>query len=508
MKTYANVTATLMVTPKIQKSSFRAGDLSIDSETGTPYTVTLTPKEPLTPNQHVTRNSDPSPDTIPDSIPNSPQFIATLITNDATHQTNSTPSKVNQTLNDKPVKVPNKSPRPQSTRQSNHYDPGQAIWLTLCLGTVAAIFPRDKAKAIGDAFVKFVGSEQTKPLKEVKAGLLFKIRKDAITKAHQFSYGNYDFKLTEQPKLGKGIIHVPLNANIEKLKNELKSKPNVEAVHSGARNKFITVTFKSENAPTNILGHNVKPALFASLRCFKCQMFGHASHVCKNNAKCPHCADNHSHASCTSRNTRKCANCGGGHSAAYKGCPVYLKYQTTINNKNLRLTNNYLHNMSTTNQRPNLEQIAKQLVGKSEAEILTILKNKFPEKEAEQLIIKPTPPVQPSPTPVQTTKQKQVMNPPPTQQQQSQQAKTHKPTINANNPVTPKQQQQTPLRTQFQRHNSQPKSNESSPLHIHRKKLNLNRYRPNPIIMRHSQHKRQTLAPPFPIYFRHAYGLY
>ncbi|KAH3896079.1 hypothetical protein DPMN_020252 [Dreissena polymorpha] len=41
-------------------------------------------------------------------------------------------------------------------------------------------------------------------------------------------------------------------------------------------------------------------------------------------------------------------NCGGGHSAAYKGCPVYLKYQTTINNKNLQLTNNYLNNMSTT----------------------------------------------------------------------------------------------------------------------------------------------------------------
>ncbi|KAH3795644.1 hypothetical protein DPMN_149199 [Dreissena polymorpha] len=100
-------------------------------------------------------------------------------------------------------------------------------------------------------------------------------------------------------------------------------------------------------------------------------MFGHASHSCKNNAKCPHCAGNHSHASCTSRSAKKCANCGGGHSAAYKGCTVYVKYQTTINSKNLRLTNNYLNNMNTTNQSPNLEQIAKQLVGKSEAEILT-----------------------------------------------------------------------------------------------------------------------------------------
>ncbi|XP_052240864.1 uncharacterized protein LOC127851258 [Dreissena polymorpha] len=128
---------------------------------------------------------------------------------------------------------------------------------------------------------------------------------------------------------------------------------------------------------------------------------------------------------------------------------------------------------------------------------------------AEQINIKSTPPVQPSPTPVQPTKPKQVMNPPPTQQQQSQQAKTHNQTINANNPVTPKQQkQQTPRPTQLQRHFWQPKNHESSPLHIHRKKLNLNRYRPNPIIMRHSHHRRQALAPPFPIYFRHAYGLY
>ena len=39
--------------------------------------------------------------------------------------------------------------------------------------------------------------------------------------------------------------------------------------------------------------------------------------------------------------------------------------------------------MNTTNQRPNLDQMAKQLVGKSEAEILAILKNKFPEREAQ-----------------------------------------------------------------------------------------------------------------------------
>ncbi|KAH3712529.1 hypothetical protein DPMN_072280 [Dreissena polymorpha] len=163
--------------------------------------------------------------------------------------------------------------------------------------------------------------------------------------------------------------------------------------------------------------------------------------------------------------------------------------------------------MKTTNQRPNLDQIAKQLVGKSEAEILAILKHKFPEREAEHLTVKTTPPVQPSPTPVQSTKPKQVMNPLPTQQQ-SKQAQTHNQSINTNNPVTPKQQQQTPRRTQLQRHYWQTKNHESSPLHLHRNKLSLNRFRPNLLIMRHSHHRRQALALPFPVYFRHAYAIY
>ncbi|KAH3796816.1 hypothetical protein DPMN_150388 [Dreissena polymorpha] len=129
-------------------------------------------------------------------------------------------------------------------------------------------------------------------------------------------------------------------------------------------------------------------------------MFGHASNVCNNNAKFPHCAGNHSHASCNTRHARKCANCGGGHSAAYKGCPIYLKYQSTINSKNLKVTKQYINNLQAINKRPNLAQIAKQLVGKSETEILSILKNKFPENEAQYNIehTTPTPPEQPAST--------------------------------------------------------------------------------------------------------------
>ncbi|KAH3697312.1 hypothetical protein DPMN_084810 [Dreissena polymorpha] len=100
------------------------------------------------------------------------------------------------------------------------------------------------------------------------------------------------------------------------------------------------------------------------------------------------------------KNVKRCANCDGKHSAAYKGCPEYLKYQTLINNKNLRVTNQYIHNIEVRNKRTNLGQLAKQLVGKSEVEILTILQNKFPDNEAEHqtTTTNPTLPVHPTPT--------------------------------------------------------------------------------------------------------------
>ncbi|KAH3695806.1 hypothetical protein DPMN_083265 [Dreissena polymorpha] len=108
-----------------------------------------------------------------------------------------------------------------------------AIWLTFCLTTVAVIFPREKAKAIGEAFIKLLGSERVRPLKESKAGLLFKIRDDALNQAKHFSFDRFDFKLIAQTKLARGVIQVPKNADIDKLKNDLKNKSNVEAVHSG-----------------------------------------------------------------------------------------------------------------------------------------------------------------------------------------------------------------------------------------------------------------------------------
>lgn len=449
----------------------------------------------------------------PDTVPNAALYTAALIPNYNLLSPTSPPAETNLTR-------PSETSPPRDTNTSGtqpvrppalNQRPTHAIWLTLCLSTVAAVFPRDKAKAIGDNFVKFVGTEQVKPFKEIRSGLLFKIRKDAIPKARQFSFGTFDFKLTEKPKYGKGIIQIPKHANVEQLKNELKAKPNVEAVHSSTKNSFITVTFNTENTPTNIIGLNVKPALLATLRCFKCQMFGHASNICKNNAKCPHCAGNHAHASCKTKNVKRCANCDGKHSAAYKGCPEYLKYQTLINNKNLRVTNQYIHNIEVRNKRTNLEQLAKQLVGKSEAEILTILQNKFPDNEAEHQTTTTNSklPVHPTPTDQnitldhnsQSTNRLQQPSQPPN-------------TTTSLAPPKPQQQQRQPLRSQEQRptmqqqHKHRPHDKPvRSPAHIPRNQPRIGR-NCSTSIRRPSFNNRFSLAPPFPAYFRNAYGLY
>ena len=87
-------------------------------------------------------------------------------------------------------------------------------------------------------------------------------------------------------------------------------------------------------------------------------------------------AQDHKHAQCTNKSNQKCANCNGGHGAAYKGCPVYHKYANKINNVNNTRKQTDKNETPTTKltTKTNLNNIAKELVGKSEAEIITIFK--------------------------------------------------------------------------------------------------------------------------------------
>ncbi|KAH3739927.1 hypothetical protein DPMN_046617 [Dreissena polymorpha] len=126
--------------------------------------------------------------------------------------------------------IPSSHEKPNSERR-NHSSPfksgpAQALWITVTLTTVGIIFPRDKAKAIGEAFLQYMGGEVARPLHQINKGLIFKIRKDCLNKAEKFSYNKnkYDFTLTVKSPQAKGIIHVSKSANITKIKQELQAK--------------------------------------------------------------------------------------------------------------------------------------------------------------------------------------------------------------------------------------------------------------------------------------------
>ncbi|KAH3721829.1 hypothetical protein DPMN_064777 [Dreissena polymorpha] len=119
-RSFSSKDTSMTETPKIKRAMFRPGDISIDSESGAPYSATLVPVTvtPKTINDNMTK----------------------------------TPSTTNQTT------PPSNGP---PCSQTHKHAP--AIWLTFCLTTVAVIFPREKAEAIGEAFIKLLGSERGDP---------------------------------------------------------------------------------------------------------------------------------------------------------------------------------------------------------------------------------------------------------------------------------------------------------------------------------------------------------
>lgn len=57
-----------------------------------------------------------------------------------------------------------------------------------------------------------------------------------------------------------------------------------------------------------------------SMRCFKCQQFGHMAKVCKGKRRCARCGRDHDYGMCGVGTKPRCCNCE--HSVAYRGCEV------------------------------------------------------------------------------------------------------------------------------------------------------------------------------------------
>ena len=160
-------------------------------------------------------------------------------------------------------------------------------------------------------------------------------------------------KTTPQIKTSKGIIRIPLDLNLEKLKPWLHSEANriieIKKLFNrlGKATGQAIVHFSTEFAPIEINcgTHNisVNQLLLNIIRCAFCQKFGHHSSTCRSNfIACMNCGGwYHSVAQYRVRHisaARNCTNCNGSHSADY--CSVFLNIRLILmQNRNGRKIN-------------------------------------------------------------------------------------------------------------------------------------------------------------------------
>ncbi|XP_023226914.1 uncharacterized protein LOC111627548 [Centruroides sculpturatus] len=104
--------------------------------------------------------------------------------------------------------------------------------------------------------------------------------------------------------------------------------------------KHLIVTFNKPTLPSFLtagyLRCSVRPYIPNSLRCFKCQRFGHSQTSCRGKSLCAQCGvEGHQSTECTS--TPCCVNCKDAHPAYSRKCPAWQREKEiqrikTVNN--------------------------------------------------------------------------------------------------------------------------------------------------------------------------------
>ena len=156
----------------------------------------------------------------------------------------------------------------------------------------------------------------TKPHDNKKVGVV-----NGISKEHDLNELKRSFT-TEENKINK----------IERLTTKLGKLTNT-----------IKITFASAIAPlrkgSEIIGFfNVEPLLTNSFDAIGAKDSVIPQKCRAEKPRCPHCAKNHTHKECRRKKATICANCGSHeHRAAFRGCPVAVKYYNEIQIKKILL---------------------------------------------------------------------------------------------------------------------------------------------------------------------------
>lgn len=206
--------------------------------------------------------------------------------------------------------------------------------ITLGFGKVASVFPQ-----WGTDSLKIICGNQQQY--NVLLGLT-QMNSFPITVNKPYKMQLLDKQALPKVKQQKAVIDF---RGIELTEQQIKDITGAERVTryiSGKNTPFaverIILTFsESQEIPEEIkVGNQIfytEGHVPAPLRCDVCQKYGHHKSTCSKKPVCSYCAMAHSYINCTNKQDagkRKCANCNGDHSAAYKGCPIFLNVQQTL----------------------------------------------------------------------------------------------------------------------------------------------------------------------------------
>lgn len=168
-----------------------------------------------------------------------------------------------------------------------------------------------------------------------------------------------------------GVIGpIDVSVDTEDLFDLLKCSPDSKVIKITRLNKFtngsrtpsaaIRLTFEGNTLPNSVsidfMTYKVRPYNTGPLRCYNCQLFGHAAGGCTRTRRCVHCSGNHTPDACPENSPANCANCKGPHRASSSDCPTYKKYDALVKNRTTKITQNKISITNDTALTPALSQ--------------------------------------------------------------------------------------------------------------------------------------------------------